>query len=325
MEKHINKKLREISNVNSLLTIICAVIQFSLIFIGGVIINIIINIFLDNNFEYMNPIIMGCAHASYLIAIPAILILFKFTQYGKNISPISSYFCKPQVSWKKIICWLIISIGLIYIVRYSTYYLPKLLRININSVDLRPQDNLLSKIIDFIGIVCIAPLFEEIFYRVILLGNVAKYGSWSMIVATAIIFGLMHGNYDQFCYATMLGICSGFLMLKTKSIIPSWILHISFNILGFIALLSSVGEDLERLDNENIVLRILGIIAIMMIIIGLSLLIIEFIKNKESFKLENGCSEISEGKKLAVYFSAPLTIFVVVVYMIFIIYVAILK
>ena len=119
-------------------------------------------------------------------------------------------------------------------------------------------------------------------------------------------------------------------MLKTKSIIPSWIVHISFNIIGFISMLFLTGEDLERLDSKYTTLRMFGIITTMMIIImimiiGLVLLIIEIIKHKDSLKLKNNFSELSERKKLAIYFSAPLTVLFVTIYASIIIYLAIPK
>ena len=82
----------------------------------------------------------------------------------------------------------------------------------------------------------IAPITEEVFYRGMLLKVFSKANQRFAVVATALFFGLAHGNIPQFCLAFFLGIFLAHITLKHSSIVPSMIVHIFVN--TFVTLLS---------------------------------------------------------------------------------------
>ena len=61
--------------------------------------------------------------------------------------------------------------------------------------------------------VILAPLFEELIFRKLLLDRLSVYGSKFAIIITAVAFGLFHGNLDQFFYAALVGLVLGYGML----------------------------------------------------------------------------------------------------------------
>ncbi len=96
----------------------------------------------------------------------------------------------------------------------------------------------------FIGI--LAPILEEIFYRKLVLDRLRRFGDVPAILISAILFGLIHGNFGQFFYAAMMGMVFGFIYLKTGSLRYTVSLHMAINIWG--AVLST--ELLRRIDME---------------------------------------------------------------------------
>ena len=75
----------------------------------------------------------------------------------------------------------------------------------------------------------VAPVFEEYIYRHLLLRPLKIIGDTPAIILSALIFGLVHGNFDQFAYAFLSGIILGLIAVRYDSIIPSIILHLINN------------------------------------------------------------------------------------------------
>ncbi|NFP89960.1 CPBP family intramembrane glutamic endopeptidase [Clostridium sporogenes] len=77
-----------------------------------------------------------------------------------------------------------------------------------------------------ISLIIIAPIFEEILMRgIILEGFLNKYKPVTAIIASSIIFGAMHLNIPQFINATIIGI----LYYKTRSLALCIVAHMLNN------------------------------------------------------------------------------------------------
>lgn len=81
----------------------------------------------------------------------------------------------------------------------------------------------------FVVIAVMPPIFEEIGFRGIALQNYRKNGVLLGVVLSAVFFGLMHGNLNQFCYATAIGFIAALMVEATGSILSSMILHFIIN------------------------------------------------------------------------------------------------
>lgn len=75
----------------------------------------------------------------------------------------------------------------------------------------------------------IAPITEEIFYRGMVMKVLSKSSQRFAIFASAMFFGLGHGNVAQFILAFLLGIFMAHIDLKHNSILPSIIVHMFIN------------------------------------------------------------------------------------------------
>lgn len=75
----------------------------------------------------------------------------------------------------------------------------------------------------------VAPIFEEIIYRHLLLRSLKPIGDTPAIIISALVFGLAHGNFDQFAYAFLSGIIFGLMAVRYDTIIPGMVLHLINN------------------------------------------------------------------------------------------------
>ena len=93
----------------------------------------------------------------------------------------------------------------------------------------------MNPITAFISICIIAPIFEEIVYRGIILEQLSKrYGMATSIIISALIFGLVHWNFHQGVNTFFVGLILGFIYLKTKSLLLCIFWHFANNFLVFI-------------------------------------------------------------------------------------------
>ena len=84
----------------------------------------------------------------------------------------------------------------------------------------------------FVLTVILAPIFEELIFRKLLLDRLSVYGNKFAIIVTAVAFGLFHGNLDQFFYATLGGLVLGYVAVKSGNWLYSVGIHMVMNFIG---------------------------------------------------------------------------------------------
>lgn len=88
----------------------------------------------------------------------------------------------------------------------------------------------------FVMLVIAAPVFEELIFRGIMLeGLLRKYSPQTSILVSSFLFGFVHLNPWQFITGFILGIFSGWVYYKTRSLLPSIIIHAAANLCSFVA------------------------------------------------------------------------------------------
>ncbi len=319
--------MRKASTVSSLVLLIFTVFMFG----GSYLSTAVVSLFLDKESEYYNCL---CMLLSMLIqsfgGVFFARLVNKCTSVGKDAEPVRALFRKPQQSFWWVVRWIFIAIFFCYATSMATNliftWIQNLTGVELLQTNFSADDNALSKAINILCITIMAPFFEEVLIRGIMLGNSKRYGTWSAAIATGLFFGLLHMNYPQVPFAAVMGIISAFLVLKTKSIIPSVIVHLSVNTIGGIMSLFTGQMDVQAIQGGDIsslleepMLLIVMMCASLLVMglmgIGLIFFIIEIVKFRDSFKLEKVYPEVSEGKKLLHYFSSPLTIILALFYL----------
>ncbi|MGN0692051.1 MAG: lysostaphin resistance A-like protein [Oscillospiraceae bacterium] len=82
---------------------------------------------------------------------------------------------------------------------------------------------------EIITSVVLAPVFEEIFYRGIIMRSLSRVSKRFAVFASSVIFGLIHGNIYQFLLGFLVGIVFAYADMKMNSILPSMLAHFALN------------------------------------------------------------------------------------------------
>lgn len=88
----------------------------------------------------------------------------------------------------------------------------------------------------FISTCVVAPVTEEFFYRGVLISGISHKGKAVAVILSSLLFALAHGSVTLFVMPMIYGIVFAFVAIKTKSIIPSIVMHATCNILSWITL-----------------------------------------------------------------------------------------
>lgn len=83
---------------------------------------------------------------------------------------------------------------------------------------------------DFLYSAVFAPICEELVYRGYLLHKTRKFGRNFAIVISALLFGVMHGNFFQMPYAFLMGLILGYIASE-YGLFWSILLHVSNNLI----------------------------------------------------------------------------------------------
>ena len=162
-----------------------------------------------------------------------------------------------------------------------------------------------------------APIAEEILFRKLLIDRTIKYGQGISILMSAFIFGLFHGNLNQFVYAFTLGAVFAYVYSKTGNIKYTILMHMVVNFLGSIVgvLILKVSGMLEMMNIDptdieaitNIMTNHVGGLIIMFIyfIIVIALVItgiVLFCVNIRKIQINKTEDTVPQGKRFATYF-----------------------
>lgn len=253
---------------------------------------------------------------TYLIAMPIIFLMFKkipvtINREKKKMKPlhILAAFCISYavMYFSNIIGML--TTGVISIFKGSA----------VDNVMANVAAKLNLPVLFFLTVIC-APIMEELMFRKMLIDRTYKYGEGVSIVFSGLVFGLFHGNLNQFAYAFSLGVFFGFIYVKTKNIAYSVILHMLINFMGtivsqliignssvmkFMSELDSLsdnmnGEAFANMIQENIagILLYFGYTMFLFAIVIIGVII--FAVNSKKFRLSKPECAIEKGMRFKV-------------------------
>lgn len=189
----------------------------------------------------------------------------------------------------------------------SIFHFALTIPFGVNTDDANQLGNLMLSSDAFIRILTVgilAPIFEELIFRKVLIDRIVKHGEFIAILMSGLMFGLFHGNFSQFFFATGLGLFWAFIYIRTGKIWYTILFHMIINLSSSVITvylsqsclqaLSEAGEDMSGLTQEGmgVMFIYLGWMGILMIccIAG----IILFIVNRKKFCLNANPSGISK-------------------------------
>ncbi|MCR5129629.1 MAG: CPBP family intramembrane metalloprotease [Lachnospiraceae bacterium] len=88
----------------------------------------------------------------------------------------------------------------------------------------------------------LAPIVEECVFRKFLIDRTVKYGEWVAILTSSLMFGLFHGNFSQFFYATLLGGIFAYVYIRTGKIWITILFHMIINLATSVVTVTLLGN-----------------------------------------------------------------------------------
>lgn len=92
----------------------------------------------------------------------------------------------------------------------------------------------LNPLTAFFVMVLLAPALEEWIFRKLLVDRTIRYGEGTAIFLSGLMFGLFHGNLNQFVYTFLAGAFWAFIYVKTGRLRYTIYLHMALNFMGSI-------------------------------------------------------------------------------------------
>lgn len=166
-------------------------------------------------------------------------------------------------------------------------------------------------ILMFISVAIVPSLIEEYAMRGVLLSGLRRYGNTFAIVASAILFGVFHGNVSQIPFAFVCGLFFAYAVIATGSIWTGIIVHIMNNSL------SCISSILIQVADEEAANTFFYTVSIGGIILALCCAVIYYYVFKDDgvFVFKGDAIELTTGQKLKKFFANPVMIITILIYL----------
>lgn len=179
----------------------------------------------DHAYDKAMLISMG---VMYLIGFPVFWLLTRRIPVTEQISG-------QKWSFWKLAGTFLICLSIVYIGNMIGQFLMFL----VSRIIGRPMYNAIEDLVNQLNpwlvlliTVIIAPVVEEIMFRKILIDRIIHYGQGVAVVASGVLFGLVHGNFYQFFYACALGMIFAYIYVKTGRLRYTILFHLLINFIG---------------------------------------------------------------------------------------------
>ncbi|MDD6207215.1 MAG: type II CAAX endopeptidase family protein [Clostridiales bacterium] len=233
------------------------------------------------------------AAAFYATGIPFFYLLSKHIPDGQKRK-------EQKLAWWKVACMALISFFLMYLSNFISlafnFGIGKLFHLNLTN----PLEDTLTGMnmwVVFLLTVVLAPIFEELTFRKILLGKLLPYGEGVAIIVSGVAFGLFHGNLFQCLYAAVLGIIFGYVVAKTNRIRYTILLHMIVNFVGSIVALNVLKSE------SLVIIGLFGMTVMAVFFSGMILFVLSIVFKK--IKLEPTEAEIPKGFRFRIAVCNP--------------------
>ena len=185
---------------------------------------------------------------SFLIQVVFLLggSLFVFPKLcKKNLTQTKEFFqLKPLPKNKILLCFLIGCLVFVLNIFVSSFFFNLISSLGYSQPKTVGESDysIVSLFLNLIFTALLPGICEEMVHRGMILNSLKKFGGTYAIAVSALLFGLLHLNIEQFFYATIIGFYLGFLTLHSGSIIPAIIVHFMNNALSVILSFSSANN-----------------------------------------------------------------------------------
>ena len=161
-----------------------------------------------------------------------ILLWFMSNSFKRGIKDLKFTF-KPKET--------IDTVSMMYFMNYAIGIIGALLSkfgLPDTSPDFSLNGSVLFNTFTFISVVILAPIFEELIFRGMILQVLSKYNKVFAILVTSLLFGLLHLNMTQAVPAFFMSLILCYMCLKTDSLLVTILAHAGNNLLALMSVYS---------------------------------------------------------------------------------------
>lgn len=159
----------------------------------------------------------------------AVIFLIVALPTGQKVSTL---FNLRWLSIKNSLACIFMGLGLVFCINGSIRFIGKVTELEFDylSVD---TFNVYSLITLFIIVGLLTPIFEELFFRGIILGRLKLgFGAFLTIILSSVLFSISHLNVIQSIYVFPVGLLAAYLVIETGTVLSSIWLHIVYNMVN---------------------------------------------------------------------------------------------
>ncbi len=132
-----------------------------------------------------------------------------------------------------------LGIYLLIIQRLGWHDLGETLTIMSINDDILSINQFYNPFIGFLFVVLIVPFYEEVLFRGVFLSSVQKHiNFWVANILQSIVFALAHQNLKLFIFYFVFGFVAGHYCYRTKSLVTGVSIHVTNNLIAFIAIVA---------------------------------------------------------------------------------------
>ena len=302
------KALRGRSISTGLLSIIC----LSVFSVLAVILSTIMSsafegtvMLLNNNYALIPDMLLNALVS--LVGFGVVAVIFcKATKTDLNeILP------SEKISFKKLVG--VVAIG--YTVCITANYIAQLFAVDLSIFGLETMysdmktgsTSILEHIVYIIAVSVVPAVTEELVYRGCIMGRLRKYGDGFALITSAILFGMMHGNFTQAPFAFVVGLAAGWTVIYTNSIFPAMIIHWLNNFMSVIADISY--ENLELAGYETFYVDFVYMLIYATVFVLALVAVYKFSKSDKNFcKLKKYEGELTFSERIKTFFTSATVI-----------------
>lgn len=172
--------------------------------------------------------------------------------------------------------------------------------------------SILEHITYIVAVSVVPAVTEELVYRGCVMGRLRKFGDGFALITSALLFGIMHGNFTQAPFAFVVGLATGWAVIYTNSIFPAMLIHGLNNFMSVIADIAY--ENLELAGIETIYVDLVYMFMYVAVFALALLAVYKLSKNDKNFgKLKAYEGELSFAERIKTFFtSATVIIFLAI-------------
>lgn len=285
----------------------------ALIYIVQLLIGLVVRALKPGWLENADITLLLSAISMYLVAFPLLMLLMKKKIPAETVP-------RRRLSPGKYMLAAIICMGM----AYASNFAGNIITTIIGFATGNPVENQIATVlmsvspwaVFFYTVLC-APIMEEFVFRKLIVDRAVRYGEGIAVLTSGLMFGLFHGNLNQFIYAFVIGVMLAYLYVKTGNLKITISLHMLFNFVsGFLTLLLAQKLELGGMLESGMVTTLpmpgpdtliwwglygLLILFILCICVTGVVLFIIFAAQKK-FRLEPGTTAIPKELKFSIAF-----------------------